>query len=59
MTFVKKVVLTPPEGEEPVRPSQVRRDTLQADFAERVDCKIIRSMLAGPAGLPLLKGLWF
>ncbi|MFY9560650.1 MAG: hypothetical protein WAQ52_10490 [Terriglobales bacterium] len=49
VTFVKKVVLAPREGEEPVRPSGFRRDVLQADFAEHVDCKVIRSML-GPAG---------
>ena len=49
VTFVKKVVVALPEGEKPIPPSQFRRDVLQADFAEQVDCKIIRGML-GPAG---------
>lgn len=49
VTFVKKVVLAPREGEEPSPPSKFRRDLVRPDFAEHVDCKIIRSML-GPAG---------
>lgn len=49
VTFIKKVVLALPEGEKPVPPSPFRRDALQADFAEQVDCRIIRAML-GPAG---------
>jgi hypothetical protein len=54
--FVKKVVLALPEGEKPVPPSTFRRDVLQADFAEQVDCKIIREML-GPAGVaPFIEG---
>lgn len=56
VTFVKKVVLAPREGEEPVRPSQFRGDTLQADFAEHVDCKIIRSMLGGAGGAAFVEG---
>ena len=48
MPFFKKVVFAPREGEDPVRPSRFRRDELKADFAEHVDCKIIRSMLAPP-----------
>ena len=56
VTFVKKVVLALPEGEKPVPPSRFRRDVLQADFAEQVDCKIIREML-GPAGAaPFIEG---
>lgn len=56
VTFVKKVVLSLPEGERPIPPSPFRRDILQADFAEQVDCKIIRSML-GPAGAsPFIEG---
>jgi hypothetical protein len=56
VTFVKKVVLALPEGEKPVPPSQFRRDVLQADFAEQVNCKIIRGML-GPAGAaPFVEG---
>jgi hypothetical protein len=54
--FVKKAVLAPPEGEKPIPPSKFRRDELQADFAEQVDCKIIRDML-GPAGAaPFIEG---
>jgi len=48
-TFFKKVVLAPREGERPIPPSRFRRDVLKPDFAEHVDCKIIRSML-GPQG---------
>ena len=56
VTFVKKVVVALPEGEKPIPPSQFRRDVLQADFAEQVDCKIIRGML-GPAGAaPFIEG---
>ena len=56
VTFVKKVVLALPEGEKPTQPSRFRRDVLQADFAEQVDCKIIRDML-GPAGAaPFIEG---
>jgi hypothetical protein len=56
VTFVKKVVLALPEGEKPVPPSRFRVDRLQADFAEQVDCKIIREML-GPAGAaPFIEG---
>jgi hypothetical protein len=47
--FLKKAVLSLPEGEKPVPPSGFRRDILQADFAERVDCRTIREIL-GPAG---------
>jgi hypothetical protein len=56
VTFIKKVVLALPEGEPPEPPSQFRRDVLRADFAEQVDCKIIRDML-GPAGAaPFVEG---
>jgi hypothetical protein len=56
VTFVKKVVLALPEGERPEPPSPFRRDVLQPDFAEQVDCKIIRGML-GPAGAaPFVEG---
>jgi len=48
VTFVKKVVLALPEGGKPVPPSKFRVDRLQSDFAEHVDCRIIREML-GPA----------
>jgi hypothetical protein len=57
VTFVKKVVLALPEGEQPVPPSQFRVDRLQADFAEQVDCKIIRDMLGPPNNTrPFIEG---
>jgi len=59
VTFVKKVVLAPVEPvaqKEPVPPSRFRRDQLKPDFAEYVDCKVIRGML-GPAGTaPFVEG---
>jgi hypothetical protein len=56
VTFVKKVVPALPEGEKPAPPSRFRRDVLPPDFAEQVDCKIIREML-GPAGAaPFVEG---
>lgn len=56
VTFVKKVVLAPREGDKPVRPSAFRRDILQADFAEHVDCKVIRAMLGAAGGAPFVEG---
>ena len=50
--FLKKAVASPIEPlaqKEPGRPSPFRRDELKADFAEYVDCRVIRDML-GPAG---------
>jgi len=59
VTFVKKVALAPPEpgkDEKLVPPSKFRVDRLPADFAEHVDCRIIREML-GPAGTaPFIEG---
>ena len=55
-TFFKKVVLAPREGEEPIPPSRFRRDVLKPDFAERVDCKVIRSMLGNQGGAPFVEG---
>jgi len=56
VTFVKKVVLALPEGEKPVPPSQFRLDRLQADFAEHVNCKIIRDMLGAAGAAPFVEG---
>jgi hypothetical protein len=54
--FAKKVVISQPEGKEPLAPSQFQVDKLQADFAEEVDCNVIRS-IAGAAGkAPFLEG---
>jgi hypothetical protein len=46
VTFVKKVVLAP----------RFRRDILRPDFAEHVDCKIIRSMLGPVGGAAFVEG---
>ncbi|HST08734.1 MAG TPA: hypothetical protein VLL05_00030 [Terriglobales bacterium] len=59
VTFFKKVVLAPPEPQaqkEPIPPSRFRRDVLKQDFAEHVDCKIIRSMLGPAGGAPFVEG---
>jgi len=54
--FFKKLVVAPREGEKPVPPSRFRRDLLKPDFAEHVDCKIIRSMLGNQGGTPFVEG---
>ena len=56
VTFVKKVVLSLPEGEKPIPPSRFRRDVVQADFAEQVNCKIIRDMLGAAGTAPFIEG---
>jgi hypothetical protein len=60
MTFVKKVVLAIPEPEKPgenlPRPSGFRVDVLRADFAEHVNCKIIRTMLRQAGNAPFIEG---
>jgi hypothetical protein len=59
MTFVKKVVLAPPEPEKPgdtPPPSRFKRDVLRADFAEHVNCKIIRGMLGQLGNAPFIEG---
>jgi len=56
VTFVKKAVLALREGEKPVPPSRFRRDDLQADFAEQVDCKVIRSLLGAAGAAPFIEG---
>ena len=54
--FLKKVVLAPREGEEPSPRPRFRRDILRPDFAEHVDCKIIRSMLGPVGGAAFVEG---
>jgi hypothetical protein len=44
-TFMKKAVQSLPEGQTPPPPSQFVTDTLLNDFAEEVDCNIIKSLL--------------
>jgi hypothetical protein len=51
-TFMKKAVLSLPEGTPFVPPSAFVSDTLKNDFAEEVDCKIIRAMLGASAPPP-------
>src|SRR5947209_16422564 len=40
VNFVKKVVLSSPEGKELIPPSDFHKDMLRPDFAEEVDCNI-------------------
>ena len=54
--FVKKAVRAPREGEEPLKFGRFRLDKLPADFAEQVDCKIIRSLLDPSALAPFIEG---
>jgi hypothetical protein len=48
-TFMKKAVRSLPEGATPFPPSGFVTDTLTNDFAEEVDCPIIRAMLGASA----------
>jgi hypothetical protein len=54
--FVKKAVRAPREGEEPFKFLRFALDKLPADFAEQVDCKIIRSLLDPSALAPFIEG---
>ena len=55
--FLKKVVISSPEGVTPLAPSSFRVDALTADFAEEVDCRIIRSILGEvDANAPFIEG---
>jgi len=51
-TFAKKAVLSLPEGTAFVQPSAFVTDTLPNDFAEEVDCKVIRATLGSSAPSP-------
>ncbi|HLJ88531.1 MAG TPA: hypothetical protein VKZ53_17050 [Candidatus Angelobacter sp.] len=53
--FLKKAVVSLPEGSKPIPPSRFRRDVLAADFAEEVDCKTIRSLF-GISLPPFIEG---
>jgi len=58
VAFLKKAVLSLPEGTPQQPPSPFRQDVLKADFAEEVDCNIIREMLGlkpNPTG-PFIEG---
>jgi hypothetical protein len=55
--FVKKAVRAPREGDEQFRRPEFRLRRLEADFAEQVDCKVIRSLLGSPVGNdPFIEG---
>jgi hypothetical protein len=57
VTFVKKAVLAPRQGD-PQRFKPQFRDIseLEADYAERVDCKKIRDLLGPAGGDPFIEG---
>jgi hypothetical protein len=57
VTFVKKAVLAPRQGD-PQRFKPQFRDIseLEADYAERVDCKKIRDLLSPAGGDPFIEG---
>jgi hypothetical protein len=57
VTFVKKAVLAPRQGD-PQRFKPQFRDIseLDADYAERVDCKKIRDLLGPAGGDPFIEG---
>jgi hypothetical protein len=52
--FVKKAVVALPEGQQELPPSAFRRDELRADFAEEVDCNIIRKITGNSS--PFIEG---
>lgn len=54
--FVKKAARAPREGEERFKFLRFALDKLPADFVERVDCKIIRSLLDPFTLAPCSKG---
>jgi len=54
--FAKKAVLSPREGDTPIPPGKLRTGlSLAPDFAEQVDCKVIRDLLGGPQD-PFIEG---
>jgi hypothetical protein len=54
--FGKKVVLAPRQDEPPKKPPPGVRGELEADYAERVDCKKIRELLGPAGGDPFIEG---
>ena len=48
-SFLKKAVLSLQEGVAPVAPSALVQDSLANDFAEEVDCTIVRRLLGSAA----------
>jgi hypothetical protein len=53
--FLKKAVESVPEGKQLIPPSNFVNDTLPNDYAEEVDCTIIRSLL-GSTGTSFIEG---
>jgi hypothetical protein len=54
--FSKKAVRSPREGETPIPPGKLRSGlSLEPDFAEQVDCKVIRDLLGNPSD-PFIEG---
>ena len=49
ISFVKKAVLSQPEGFPQIPPSRFKQDALKNDFAEEVDCQTIRELLGSLA----------
>jgi hypothetical protein len=49
ISFLKKAVLSSPEGVTPIPPSTLKRDMLNTDFAEELDCQTIRDLLGAKA----------
>jgi hypothetical protein len=49
LSFVKKAVISLPEGTTPIAPSSLVQDNLQNDFSEYVSCTTIRKLLGSAA----------
>ncbi len=49
ISFLKKAVRTKVEGDTPVAPSAFAQDSLANDYAEYVDCSVIRKLLGASA----------
>jgi hypothetical protein len=58
VTFYKKAVISLEEGVTQIPPSALVQDTLKDDYAEQVDCKVIRALLgaAAPAAPAFIEG---
>jgi hypothetical protein len=58
ISFLKKAVRTKMEGDTPIAPSAFKQDSLPNDYAEYVDCYVIRQLLgsAAPAAPAFIEG---
>jgi hypothetical protein len=58
ISFLKKAVLARSEGSTPSAPSAFKQDSLANDYAEYVNCHIIRELLGGaaPSAPALIEG---